>query len=100
MSKLEDVKHMLLIGDYPPQNWVSDVIAELERDAREVIDSSGYTIDQLAKIENAFESAPQGNTEEEYMFNGLMAVVEVLAKIHGIDLETKEKAKLQFKRVA
>ena len=67
-------------------------------EAKEVIDSTGYTWPELAKIEYAFESAPIGNNDDEWMFNGLMSVVDVLAEIHGIDLETTEKAKLQFVR--
>lgn len=55
---------------------------------------SGYTWQELAKIENAFEVAPHDYSDR--MFNGLMAVVDVLAEIHGIDLQQKESAKLMF----
>lgn len=71
------------------------------------IDASGYSWQDLAKIEFAFESAekPEGLDyaphreeclNEEWMFNGLMAVVDVLAEIHGISLESKESAKALF----
>lgn len=60
------------------------------------IDSTGYSVIELAKIEYAFESAPIGKSEDDYMFNGLMACVEVLAEIHNIDLTEKEKAKALF----
>lgn len=72
------------------------------------IDASGYTWRELAKIESAFEAAhnPESNRDEagepvdqlnpEWMFNGLMAVVDVLAEIHNIDLAVKESAKLLF----
>ena len=30
-QKIQDVKHMLLLGDYPPQHWVSDIIVAYER---------------------------------------------------------------------
>ena len=42
MSKLEDVKHMLLLGDYPPQHWVSDIIADyeqLQKDKAELVEA-------------------------------------------------------------
>lgn len=60
------------------------------------IKATGYSIQELAKIEYAFETAPCGVSEDEWMFNGLMAVVDVLAEIHGVDLEVKESAKLLF----
>lgn len=64
------------------------------------IDSTGYTWQQLSQIEKAFETAPcQRNAksyDEEWMFNGLMAVVDVLAEIHNVDLSTRESAKAMF----
>jgi len=65
--------------------------------AKEQIDSTGYTWRQLAKVEKAFESAKYGANEDDYMFNGLMAVIDVLAEIHGIDLTVRESAKVPFK---
>jgi len=58
----------------------------------------------LAKIEFAFESAPHtcdesDETNAEWMFNGLMAVVDVLAEIHNVNLEVKESAKAMFVKV-
>lgn len=75
----------------------------IERDnyigkAKSQIRSSGYSLKNLAKIEFAFETANKGKSKEEYMFNGLMAVVDVLAEIHGIDLIVRDDAKLQFVR--
>ncbi len=63
---------------------------------KEIIDSTGYTVGELSLIEDAFEQAPFGNNDEEWMFNGLMAVVNVLAEIHAVDLTAKEQAKLLF----
>ncbi len=40
-----------------------------------------------------------GNLINDWMFNGLMAVVDVLADIHGINLEAKEEAKKLFIKV-
>jgi hypothetical protein len=69
--------------------------------ASKEIDATGYTWKELARIEFAFESAPRtcswdDYTNDEWMFNGLMAVVSVLAEIHGVSLEEQESAKLQF----
>lgn len=71
-----------------PSNYFGDAKAE--------IDATGYNWEELSRIENAFEMAPKGSSKDEHMFNGLMAVVDVLADIHGIDLERKEEAKSLF----
>lgn len=73
-----------------PQNYTG--LAKIE------IDSTGYSWEQLSDVEHAFEMADKGNSYDEYMFNGLMAVVDVLADIHQIDLKAKEEAKLLFVR--
>lgn len=52
--------------------------------AKEQIDATGYTWQELAKIEYAFEKAPRGKSDEDYMYNGLVAVLEVLKEIHEI----------------
>lgn len=68
---------------------------------------TGYTVEELNRIELAFEFAegvPDFSTgmsqdktmNEAWMFNGLMAVVEELAKIHCISLEEEEQAKKRF----
>jgi hypothetical protein len=53
--------------------------------SKEQIDSTGYSMEELARIEYAFEKANKGKTVDDYMFNGLLAVLEVLADIHGVD---------------
>jgi hypothetical protein len=67
-------------------------------EAKREIDSTGYSVSDLAKIEFAFESAPKGCNQEEWMFNGLMAVVEVLGQIHEADQETIQASKDLFVR--
>lgn len=74
---------------------------------------TGYSVEELCLIEYAFENAPAEcrqysldqyyikynspiGQNEEWMFNGLMAVVDVLASIHGVDLETTEAARKMF----
>lgn len=47
--------------------------------------ATGYDWHDLAKIEYAFETAEAGESPEDYMFNGLVAVLEVLKKIHEIN---------------
>ena len=64
--------------------------------------ATGYTIKELNLIELAFESEPEyieSGVNEDRMFNGLMKVVDVLADIHGISLESKEEAKLLFVKI-
>lgn len=59
------------------------------------ITATGYDWKQLARIEYAFETAAAG-IDDQAEFAGLMAVVDVLADIHGIDLVMAEASKLLF----
>lgn len=60
------------------------------------IDSTGYTWQELSKIEYAFETAPKGDTDDDWKLNGLLAVYEVLCEIHGVADEEVQDAKLVF----
>jgi hypothetical protein len=59
---------------------------------------TGYTLQEVGRIEYAFEDNDDSfrYNSDSARFQGLMRVVEVLADIHGIDLQTKESAKLLF----
>ena len=81
-------KHRVIKSWMKPEKIDSTVEAWAE--------ATGYTIMELARIESAFERAEFGKSKDEWMFNGLMAVVDVLAEIHGVDLTVKESAKLLF----
>ncbi len=72
------------------------------------IDSTGYTFLELSRMEKAFESVyidtvgynNKKVTEQQRMegeLAGLMAVVDILAYIHGVDLSTTNNAKDRFK---
>lgn len=91
----------------PAFHWYDSLNGMISIEGEEQIKATGYTIEQIRAIESAFENAPgdpdptsglyRGRcVDPVWMFNGLMAVVEVLAEIHGVDLKTKESAKLQF----
>ena len=68
-----------------------------ENEAKKQIDATGYTWQQTAEIEKAFESAPYGNSDDEWMFNGLMAVIDVLDEIHEVnDSEITKNTKSLF----
>lgn len=67
--------------------------------AKHEIDSTGYPLKSLMRIEYAFETARKGKCSDDWMFNGLMAVVDVLAEIHGVDLTVKEAAIGEFQKV-
>ncbi len=75
------------------------LLREYEGEAKRQIDSTGYSPEELAKIERAFEYDTDDDTRDERMFNGLMAVVDVLAEIHNISLEEKQQAKGLFVKV-
>lgn len=66
-------------------------------EAKRQIDSTGYSLDQLAKVEYAFEMADKGASQEDYMFNGLMAVIDVLDIIHeNTDAAAIQSTKKRF----
>ncbi|KAA5540565.1 hypothetical protein [Adhaeribacter rhizoryzae] len=83
---------------------LSNKIAQVKRPwaytgpAREQINATGYAWPELARLEYAFERAPRGKTKEERIFNGLMAVVEVLTQIHEIDEQTKVATRKLFQK--
>ncbi len=53
-------------------------------EAHSLISFTGYHWTELAKIEFAFESAAAGNSLEDHMYNGLVAVLDVLKEIHEV----------------
>lgn len=55
------------------------------KDVREQIESTGYPVEVLADIEYAFETAHKGSSEDDWMFNGLLAVYDVLCKYHEVE---------------
>lgn len=64
------------------------------------IASTGYNRIEVYSIETAFEQAPKGNSDEDWIFNGLMAVVDALDKIHeNTDTQVKEESKKRFQKV-
>lgn len=66
---------------------------DLDHIAKEQIDSTGYTMWELAKIEHAFERNYKG---EDPMFSSLMAVIDVLDKIHEVDQAESKVSRDKF----
>jgi hypothetical protein len=64
------------------------------------INKTGYTLSEVLKIEEAFESAGfafYDDDEDTLMFNGLMAVIEVLDQIHqNTDEQLTKTSKQKF----
>jgi hypothetical protein len=73
--------------------------------AKQQIDSTGYSFKETALIESAFEKG-YGSREDnghninpKKMFNGLMAVIDVLDQIHkNTDGEATNKTKQRFQK--
>lgn len=65
--------------------------------AKQHIEATGYTCLELAWIEMAFEDCHRGNSDDEYMFNGLVAVLEVLKEIHEVSDEDATESVKPFK---
>jgi len=62
------------------------------------LQSTGYSINDLVSIEYAFESIYRNDCidKDDYVFKGLMSVVDCLAKIHEADLTETATAKQLF----
>jgi hypothetical protein len=59
--------------------------------------STGYSFDELTEIEKSFEGADKGLDNDEWMFNGLMDVIDVLDIIHeNKDEATTKSSKKKF----
>lgn len=64
----------------------------------EQVKSTGYSVSELTKIEREFERASYGNNDEDHMFNGLVAVLKVLDKIHEVNVEESTTSKNKFEK--
>lgn len=74
-----------------PDTWYDELSSdEYYENGRREIECTGYSVKEFYSIERAFEGAARGNSEEDYMFNGLVAVLEVLKQIHEIDDNTDQ----------
>lgn len=74
-----------------------DVEAMMRDEAAKLqIGSTGYTWQELAKVEYAFETASIGNNDDEWMFNGLLAVYDVLCEIHEVSKDEVKSGELVF----
>lgn len=83
-------------GDIPKRHFTR---ALYYGDAKEQIDSTGYTLEELSDIEYAFERLRAFNEKGQQVdniFECLMSVVDELARIHNVDLSVKESAKQLF----
>lgn len=68
---------------------------EMKREARELINASGYTVEELMRIERTFEVADKGTSAEDHMYNGLVAVLDVLKDIHQVEDDHLEKTRFK-----
>lgn len=88
------------MAEYSDANWINVFCTNGKRQritlenyqgqAKVEIDSTGYSVQELARIEYAFETADFGADDWEYA--GLVAVFNVLADIHQVDLTTRQTA--------
>jgi hypothetical protein len=69
-------------------------------EAKRQIDATGYSVADIALIESSFEKAI-GENEDDRMFNGLMAVIEILDMIHeNTDTDITSLSKSRFQKTS
>lgn len=80
-----------------------NALEELDIKDKAQVYATGYSPEELLRIEDAFEGLALSGAftlsvplQREAEFDSLMAVVDVLADIHGVDLGVKEEAKALF----
>lgn len=81
------------------RNFHKEDLILAKQNALKVIKSTGYTVDQLARVEFAFETADKGQNNDDWMFNGLIAVLEIVAQIHGVDFDGKKVYEDKFTEI-
>ena len=88
------------INNNPLQKMTGGHFMELATTKQwEFIRKTGYSGGELARIEHAFESQNKGTKSDEEMFNGLMAVINVLDEIHeNKDEEITQTQKSRFNK--
>jgi hypothetical protein len=99
---------LIWVGAEP--NWLGALFGKRDDDFAdehgysrdEQLAATGYSLDELSSIEVAFESARRMNyficLPAEATYQGLLAVVDVLAEIHGVDVATGKQAAAPFTR--
>lgn len=81
----EDIRGMKVLSPSYGKYRGRIIDEQLRQEALAIIANTGYAVEELMLIERAFEMADKGENEEDHMFNGLVAVLEVLKDIHGVD---------------
>lgn len=91
---------------YPNERWYNPdekTILALQQRADEVIAASGYSKEELMKIEFAFESSikdkKESANETKRQFIGLCAVLDALKEIHKVDSLEHESSSIRLKNV-
>lgn len=81
------------------ERWPKWFFSPSSKEAQVEYDAVGYSVNDIMRIEHAFESGRNENCRDDDGWHGLMNVVSVLASIHGVDLETTEAARKMFVKV-
>lgn len=78
--------------------YISEREAKLSQSQKKQMLSTGYSYEHLSNIEESFESINkyQCASEDEYMYKGLMSVVDTLMQIHEADQSEITQAKSLF----
>lgn len=67
------------------QYYDTDKATWFDGQDNEQIRLTGYAFKEAWQIEYAFEKAAKGKSDEDWMFNGLVAVLDKLKEIHEIE---------------
>ena len=106
-----DRENCYAFSSKPVNNWFKAIYhgkvikTNLTEEVIKEIESTGYTLEEIAKIEWAFENTIIEDYQEidfesdDYMYMGLMSVIDCLMLIHEADVVEVNNAKELFVKV-
>jgi hypothetical protein len=105
LSLRDDSYLVQWVGTHP--GWLGELKGCYQHDIsfNAQLASTGYSREQLLLLEETFERPSSLSHQErrdlshaELVYRSLLAVVDALAQIHGVDLVTSERAEASFTR--
>ena len=92
------VQHSMSLNDHVAEavllNWTETLARQVYSQGVYAIYESGYTQQELMRVEFAFETAPEvEDNERQSQYNGLCSVFEVLQQIHEVEFSIAQTSK-------
>ena len=80
-------------------SWANVGIVVTKEEAERQLNSTGYSVSEIIRIEHAFESMEWADMKEYTQFHGLKAVLNVLKDIHSTEVEIAENNQSKLEEI-